>query len=384
MRTSSKSRFLATDLVNRCAQDVELAKLMLDFVLNVASREGRCWRKIERISGNRSNERVELALYGATWPFELKIRQWIPVHTIDDQGIERITPMPANESNLRDILDTTWLQGNRDGVDLLHQVFGFRQLTLMLDSIDDEIEGDLVELLQDPELVRVAAANPNAVRFASELKTADIALDSVREIVKDLGSDEGLVEHLANRREQRRRVQESQRLGFDVEELVRENLEEAGFSVSRTGIGSDFEIAADLGDLTQLKVTGNGQSWLVEVKSTREQRVVRMTDTQARTAVDQSDRFLLCVVPVEPGSYSPGAEEVRDTMRFVADIGTRAASLCDDLGEFEDMRDDITADASSGVQLEIAPGPARLRVARSVWENDGFPLKELAARLASQ
>ena len=31
--------FLATDLVNRCVQDIELAKLLLDFVLNVAARE---------------------------------------------------------------------------------------------------------------------------------------------------------------------------------------------------------------------------------------------------------------------------------------------------------------------------------------------------------
>ncbi len=376
--------FLATDLVNRCAQDAEMAKLLLDFVLNVAAREDQNWRSVETVIGNRSGERSNLSLYGSTWPFELKVRPWIPVRTTDDNGAERITPMPANESNLRDILELSWLKVNRHAVDLLHHVFGFRQLTLMLDSLDDEIEGDLVELLQDPELVKVAASNPDAVKFASELDSADVSLDSVRDIVQHIKEDAELLEHLANRRGQIRKVHENQNLGFSVEDLVRENLEQAGFSVSRTGVGSDFVIAAEVGDLANLQLTKGGQSWLVEVKATREQRVVRMTDTQARTAVSQRNRFLLCVVPVDQGSNSPEVDDVRASMRFVTGMGSRVASLCNDLGEFEELRDDITGEASSGVQLEIQPGPARVRVARSVWENDGFPLDKLAERLASQ
>lgn len=378
--------FLATDLVNRCAQDAEMAKLLLDFVLNVAAHEDQSWRNIENVTGNRSGERFNLSLYGATWPFELKVRSWIPVRTTNEQGVEQITPMPANESHLRDqgLLDRSWLNGNRAAVDLLNQVFGFRRLTLMLDNLDDEIESDLVELLQDPELVKVAASNPDAVKFASELESTDVSLDSVRDLVQDLKDDAGLVEHLANRREQMHIVHANQSLGFSVEDLVRENLEKAGFSVSRTGIGSDFVIAAEVGDLANLQLTKEGQSWLVEVKATREQRVVRMTDTQARTAVSQRDCFLLCVVPVEQGSGSPEVDDVQANMRFVTGMGSRVASLCDDLGEFEELRDDITGEVSSGVQLEIQPGPARVRVARSVWENDGFPLDELAERLASQ
>ena len=340
--------FFAPDLMNRCAQDIEMATLLLDFVLNVAAREDHSWRKTESVPANRSGERVTMSLSGATWPFELKVRAWIPVRTTDDEGNERITPMPANESHLRDILDLSWLKGNRDAVDLLHQAFGFRQLTLMLDSLDHEIESDLVELLQDPELVRVAASNPDAVKFASELESADITLDSIRELVHDM-------------REQRRRTQNIQDLGFSVESLVRESLELAGFSVRRTGIGSDFEIARELGDVANLELTKNEQSWLVEVKATREQKVVRMSDTQARTAANENDRFLLCVVPVESESATLELDDVRANMQFVADVGARVTSLCDDLGEFEELRDDITAGASSGVQLEIAPGPARVR-----------------------
>ena len=270
--------FLSTDLVPRRAQNSELARLLLDFVLTVAAREDGSWRETKEVEGHRSGEQISLSLHGVTWPFELKVRSWVPIQMPDEEGFQ---PMPANESNLRDILDPTWLRNNSDAVDLLHQVFGFRQLTLLIDSLDAEIENDLVALLRDPDLVKSAVENPDAVKFASELTSSSVQLDSIRAFVQDSEDDEGLIEHLANRREQRRIVDKNQRLGYCVEGLVRENLEKAGFSVCRTGVGSDFEIAAELGDLTNLELIRGDQSWLVEVKATRDQRV-RMTGTQAK------------------------------------------------------------------------------------------------------
>ena len=69
-------------------------------------------------------------------------------------------------------------------------------------------------------------------------------------------------------------------------------------------------------------------------------------------------------------------------MRFVQNVGSRLHQLCADLGDFEERRNEITSDASEGVQLEIAAGAVRVRVDGSVWENDGFPLDELPRRLA--
>ena len=185
--TFGQIAFLATDLVQRCGQDRETAKLLLDFVLNVAVREDQSWRQERSFSANRSSEQISLTLNGALWPFELKVRSWIPVQAPDADGI---APMPANESNLRGIMDSSWLRGNRDAVDLLHEVFGFRQLTLMLDSFGAEIEDDLVDLLQDPDLVKAAANNPDAVRFASDLTSVDITLESVQEFVNDAQEDD--------------------------------------------------------------------------------------------------------------------------------------------------------------------------------------------------
>ena len=379
--------FLSTELVQRCGRDAEKAKLLLDFVLNVAAREDQSWRigkSVEGscpVEGSRSSERISLSLSGAIWPFELKVRSWIPVERPDEKGF---VPMPGDESNLRKILETSWLKDNRDAMDLLNQVFGFQPLNLVLDTLDDETKNDVVALLQDPDLVRVAAANPDAVRFASQLESTNVGLGTLREVVQDIENDEGLVDHLAERRKQRQTIHNNQCLGDEVEALVKANLQEAGFVVERTGIGSDFRIAAELGHLANLELTLGNRSWFVEVKATRGQQSVRMTDVQAKEAVDQGHRFLLCVVPVESESGSLEEEEVRANMRFVADIGVRMASLCDDLGEFHDMRENITADGSSGVQLEIISGSARVRVASSVWEREGFPLDELPGRLNSQ
>ena len=370
--------FLSTDLVQRCGQDGDLAKLLLEFVLSVAAREDHSWRDVKKVEGHRPGEVIPLSLHGATWPFELKVRSWVPVQIPDGEGFQA---MPANESNLRDMLDPAWLRGNPDAMKLLHQVFGFRQFALILHSLDsEEIEDDLVTLLQRPELLKFAAQNPEALAFASELDSAEVQLDSMRTVLQDFQEDEDLPGHLAERREQRRRVHENQSLGGHVETLVRMSLEESGFTVHRTGRGSDYEISAGVDDVAELAVVLGDRTWLVEVKSTHDQRV-RMTDTQARTAVAEDGRYLLCVVPVDAGSTLPELDDVRTAMRFVQNVGTRLQRLCNELGEFEERRNEITSEASEGVQLEISTGAVRVRVDGSVWENDGFPLEELPRRL---
>ncbi len=201
-------------------------------------------------------------------------------------------------------------------------------------------------------------------------------LTIVNEFAEDLKEDEGLPEYISERRERRRIVHGNQRLGDHVEKLVKQNLEDKGFSVKRTGKGSDFEID----DIAELELTNAGGKWFVEVKATRDQRV-RMTDTQARTAVCKGDRFLLCVVPLDSQQSEPSLDEVRESMRFVQNIGERLTSLCGDLDDLVELRKDITAGDSNGVQLEVESGAARVRVANSVWRDKGFPLDALRGNL---
>lgn len=206
-------------------------------------------------------------------------------------------------------------------------------------------------------------------------------LDPIQEVMQDMRDDPEVIDYLEQRREKRRMGSENQRLGQYVENLIKEILESAGFTVDRTGTGSDFEILAENGDVANLELSLGDRNWLVEVKSTRNQEV-RMTDIQAKTAVKEGDRFLLCVVPVEAGNTELELDVVRDALRFVQDIGPRIDSLCEDLEALEDLRSGITTNGSSGIRLEVESGKARIRVADSVWEKDGFRLKDLAERLA--
>ena len=208
-------------------------------------------------------------------------------------------------------------------------------------------------------------------------------LNPVREFMQDIEDDKNLPDHLAKRREQRRRVHANQNLGKQVEKLVKKSLEGKGFSVRRIHIGADLEILAETDDVANLELTRGKQSLLIEVKATRGQQVVRMTSKQAETAVEKGENFLLCVVPVGSEDTEPELNIVRTNMRFVENIGDRVRPLYNDLDDLEFWRSDITGNNSSGVQLEVKAGTARFHVASSVWENDGFLLQDLAKRLSS-
>ena len=203
-------------------------------------------------------------------------------------------------------------------------------------------------------------------------------LEHARRYIEDLNEDQDLPAMLAERRERRRQIHNNQRLGSLVETLVKQNLEAEGFDVRRTGTGSDFAI--EFNDVTRLELAKSGRTWLVEVKATHDNSV-RMTDTQAATAVNEGESFLLCVVPVEGESADLGLDAVRDNMRFVAQIGPRVVQSCIDLDDFRQRRAEITAIEFEGVQLEVDSGTARVRVENSVWEQEGFPLVELLGRL---
>ena len=164
---------------------------------------------------------------------------------------------------------------------------------------------------------------------------------------------------------------------------MRATLKEEGFIVRRKPIGSDFEIEYDVLEDDQesgIEVIGKGQTWLVEVKATRDQRV-RMTERQAKTAEKEGNSFLLCVVHLGAGNFDPTPEQVRGEMSFVRNIGPLGGPLCNNLDEFKGHRDSITSGGVSGVQLEVEAGTARVRVAASLWEHEGFPIDDLVHKL---
>ena len=299
----------------------------------------------------------------ATWLIPIVRNSWVP------QGND-IRDRATAESLAKLLRDSGWtpnaLSANPTALKFLEaiRVTRFDLMRHFVVSDDDESRSAL-----DEALTKI-------------LVSTDGDLSDVQNFIEDMKTDKDLPEHLAERRERRRVVHDNQRLGGLVEDLVKEGLEDEGFSVRRTGIGSDFEIEFDFIEENEeigIELSRDGRTWLVEVKATRERRV-RMTAKQAETAVHEGDTFLLCVVPVGIGLTNPDKEEVRSNMRFVQDIGPRVKPLCEELDALNDLRDDVTTPIDSDVQLEIEAGTARIRVDNAVWQN-GVCLSDLSNHL---
>ena len=296
--------------------------------------------------------------YPAVWTTPIRENIWVPT-----EGDRRARQ--ATAQSLADLLRGEWspnvLNDNPAALKFLEAI-GITQFDLTRSFIAaTPAERDA----QERDLTKLLASTSGDLTF-------------VNQVAEDLKEDKELPAYLDKRRENMRIVRGNQRLGAQVEDLVRQSLESAGFSVKRTGKGSDFEIEVD--DIAELELARADEKWLIEVKATRDERV-RMTDTQARTAVKKKDKFLLCVVPLDSGQTEPELADVRKSMRFVQNIGARLVDLCGDLDDFVEFRKDITAGESDGVQLEVESGAARVRVANSVWQDEGFPLGELRDNL---
>ena len=358
----------ATDIVSRAA--------IMDRVRDSRDRARLFWRFLTEWLAKEANESLVIKqakcecgethnYYPSAWLESLRDVAWI--RTRNDARVL------ATAQSLADLLRGQWnpgsLKDNPTAAKLL-EAMGITHLDLVraFGAANDE-----ERKAQDDILAQILVATSGDVG----------CLNYAHQYIEDLKSDSELPSILAERREQRQRVHENQSLGKQVEDLVKASIKDAGFTVRRKPIGSDFEIEYDVVEHDEevgIEVTGDNRTWLVEVKATRDQRV-RMTERQAQTARQEGDKFLLCVVPLGPGASDPELDVVQANMRFVENIAHLVTPLCDNLDEFKDLREDITADEHSGVQLEVESGAIRVRVASSVWENEGFPIGDLLNRL---
>jgi len=339
----SQIAFLSTEVVQSCGYNKDLAELLLGFVLNVAVKEDRTWDETTPMNGNRSGESLQLDLKRSTWPYELKVRSWVPVPVAvkaaeeNPEGAEQeeqktVAPTPATEANLRELLKPLWLRNNSRAIDLLHRVFGFNQLTLSLETLSpelkSEVEGNLVRLLEDPDLVRSAAANLGAVKAAVENpEVAEILATAKPEDIQKIQAG------LAERQEQAQRRERNRNFGLAVQEAIAASIRSYDLSVELIDRGYDYEVTA----LDDAVFSFEVDSYFLEVKATTSGDV-RLTPMQAKTACDHPDRFVLCVVDLreeqvkadwEPADVKPYARLVTGIGDDLVEIYPEVVSLAD-------------------------------------------------------
>ena len=191
--------------------------------------------------------------------------------------------------------------------------------------IADDVINLAATLSDKPQLVHHMQENENVSQNLEEiLEVTGGDLSQVNKVAQDLKDDPDLFQELEKRRERKDTVAENKRLGEEVEDLVKKNLELAGFKVERTGTGSDFKIWEDTEDIITLNITQENKCWLVEVKSTRHQSV-HMSSKQAETSIKEKEGFLLCVVPL--GQENTTSDVVKEKMRFIKNMKQKHNSI---------------------------------------------------------
>ncbi len=299
--------------------------------------------------------------YQSKWLLTIAGNSWVPL------GNDRHTRATAQSLGRLFRDNGTPSIPDSVGIDRLLEAIRVSRFELMKEcwAVDDQarvsVENELMAIL------RAAEKDPDRLGDAAMY----LAL---------LSKDPKASDYIKERIKQTEKVRLNKQFGNLVECLVKKTLEDKDFLVEGTGVGSDFafkDIAED--DVGGLKISKDSDCWYVEVKATRID-AARMTPRQAKEAVEQGDRFLLCVVPV-CSEDEPDLGVVKDKMRFVAGIGERVNKVCKNLDLMEALESQWTSESSDGVSLTLTGGSKRISIDGSVWANDGFPVGELRDRL---
>ena len=285
--------FLSTDLIQRCGYQPRLAETLLKFVLKVAAKEDKYWGQTREVHGTRRGESVGMRLYSSTWPFELKVRPWVPVRLSEESEDQGYAPGPADETKLRDLYDPSWLRRNPEAVELLVRVFGFKKLSLMIDELGYEEEASLLMLLEEPGLLEAAVGNRELLKIAEEVP-------QLAELFSELDSSQvpALVDTIRRRTRQAVVNANNRRFGKTMQETLARLLKSHGLNLKLVDRGYDYEVSPG-----SLDCTFEVGTYLLEVKATTSGDV-RLTPLQAQTASQCPDQFILCVIDLRGKSSS--------------------------------------------------------------------------------
>ena len=315
--------------------------------------------------------------YPAAWLEAVRSNHWIL------EGRTRFTPDAKSLANL--LRGSDWQLSRMDEDHILVDFLKAIRLTLSelrFEFIMDDEERDTV-IQKVAEVHQAVGGNWEPIEaLAKRMQNDENASENIVRIL-EAPEDElnQVIDDLAERQEQERRVNQNRSLGQQVEEWVGESLEDEGFEVKSVHTGADFIIESDL---ITLDVTQGDQKWWIEVKSARTESV-KISSKQTQNALEKKENFLLCVVPI-PESTDLNFETVKKNMRFIKNIskkfGDRVTELCEYIGGQEAILTNDPDDTSPGVELEGEAGKAEIRVQKSVWESDeAFPLKNLMEKL---
>ncbi len=306
--------------------------------------------------------------YPAAWLKAVRSNKWI---RLGDPHFR------ADASSLANLLQNKWelrLLENPSVSNLL-QAMSVDPAALKRLFISDEVINVATTLYDSPQLVQHIQDNENLPQDIEKILEATGG--DLSQAVKDAEENKKQQDRVAENRDFGKKVEKR------VKQILEQNLKPKGFSVTSKRTGSDLEILPETFDISTQEIIQNEKTWLVEVKGTRIQNV-KMSFEQTKNALDKREEFLLCVVPI-PENTQPDFDTVKKNMLFIKDIhgklGDRVATLCSSIDMQKDVEDNALDDTSPGIVLDFERGKAGIRVQKSVWKDEGFPLGKLTENL---
>jgi hypothetical protein len=283
-------------------QDRDQAKALLGLVLCHVARNDGSWRVSRSVRGTKGRESVEVPLCGALWLGDLRSRVWIPVRGEDDKPAK----VAADSTTLKSLLEPIWLENNPEGIEFLTECFGFDELDLRLLGIGSGVEARVRQ-----GLARILESGGGDPAFY-----------------------ESLADEIESKQRRKRDIDRSRRMGYAVQDAVRQSLEAHGMTVRLVDRGFDYEVSVPAANdaLEDAAMRFEVGPYFVEVKATST-GAARLTPMQAETAAGTVSRYILCVVdlreiPEEQLDQPWDADNIEPLASIVTDIGNRVSDTC--------------------------------------------------------
>jgi hypothetical protein len=302
----SQVALLPTQLIQRCQTDEGLAKLLLGLTLQHIAVNDSHWREVRNVPARRERAGTTVKVRPALWLADMRTKAWVPVRSEKD-GQEVVQPVVADAGNLKPLLDSAWLTSNDAAVELLSTFFGFNALELrLLSTVPSETERNQVEA-ELAKIVQALGRDPN--------KYGQLAAD------------------LAAQQEREAQKEKNRRFGLAVQRAIEGYLGKRGLHLKLIDCGYDYDLFLEAPALDAGTHHFKLADYLLEVKATTTGEV-RLTPAQARTASEQLERFILCVVDLRGVSperleseWAP--TDVESRARIVLQIGSLASESHD-------------------------------------------------------
>jgi hypothetical protein len=298
------------------------------------------------------------------WLAYLKTKKWCPVRRTDEES-EDYEPQAASAQNLEELLgeELNEIIQKDDSIQLLKHL-GFDTLEL---QIRRRSEGDKM---------REQGIREQLATIVARVTEEDLGI-----LVKSAPELSEIVAIASERLKTQRIVQRNQEFGKAIQRIVEQIFHDLKFGVVPVYKGYDFEAYyngdVEIGDLGNIELKTPDHFYLVEVKATRGNEI-RMTEVQARVAVDNSDFYILCIVDLGDKDLTEFKNQkefqiaVKQKIIILDGIGIKLAPV-------------ITTQQPSPDEIEVEfIGRVRYLIKKSLWVREGDSLEQWVAMISQR